>query len=72
MLFIEREVAKLDKNNEFYRILYNMTKEIKDINTIIEKSRPIYDEFYKSNLGFINDELNYGIAITIICNKMKS
>lgn len=72
MLFIEREVAKLDKNNEFYRILYNMTKEIKDINTIIEKSRPIYDEFYKSNLGFIEDELNYGIAITIICNKINN
>lgn len=49
-----------------------MTKEIKDVNMIIEKSRPIYDEFYKSNLGFINDELNYGIAITIIANKINN
>ena len=47
-------------------------KQITDVNMIIEKSRPIYDEFYKSNLGFINDELNYSIAITIIANKINN
>jgi hypothetical protein len=72
MVFIERKVAKLDETNEFYKIIYNMTKEIKDIDTIIKKSRPIYDEFYKSNLGFIDDELNYDIAITIIVNKINN
>lgn len=72
MLFIERKVAKLSDDNEFYKIINNMTKEIKDVNMIIEKSRPIYDEFYKSNLGFINDELNYSIAITIIVNKINN
>lgn len=72
MLFIERKVATLNEDNEFYKIINNMTKEIKDVNMIIEKSRPIYDEFYKSNLGFINDELNYGIAITIIANKINN
>ena len=72
MLFIERKVATLNDDNEFYKIINNMTKEIKDVNMIIEKSRPIYDEFYKSNLGFINDELNYSIAITIIANKINN
>lgn len=72
MVFIERKVAKLDENNEFYKIINNMTKEIKDVDTIIKKSRPIYDEFYKSNLGFIDDELNYNIAVTIIVNKINN
>lgn len=72
MLFIERKVAKLNIENEFYKIINNMTNEIKDVNMIIEKSRPIYDEFYKSDLGFINDKLNYSIAITIISNKINN
>ena len=72
MLFIERKVATLNNDNEFYKIISNMTTEIKDVNMIIKKSRPIYDEFYKSNLGFINDELNYSIAITIITNKINN
>lgn len=70
LLFIERKVNKIDKENEFYKIIYNMTKEIKDNDTIISKSRPIYDEFYQSSLGFINEELNYGIAVTIIANRI--
>lgn len=70
LLFIERQVNKVNKENEFYKIIYNMTKEIKDNDVIITKSRPIYDEFYKSSLGFISDDLNYGIAVTIIANRI--
>lgn len=70
LLFIERQVNKMDKENEFYKIIYNMTQEIKDNDVIISKSRPIYDEFYKGSLGFISEELNYKIAVIIIINRI--
>ncbi len=70
MIFIEKKVSQLDHEHEFYKIISNMVNEIKDNDIIIKKSRPVYDEFYKSDLGFINDELHYGIAITIIANKI--
>lgn len=72
MIFIERKVSQLNTEHEFYKIINNMVKEIKDVDTIIRKSRPIYDEFYKSDLGFIIDELHYGIAVTIIVNKINN
>lgn len=70
MIFIERRVKNLDNNAEFYKIIYNMSNEIVDIDTIIKKSRPIYDEFYKTELGFINDELLYGIAVANLANRI--
>lgn len=72
MIFVEKIVKSLDINNEFYRVVSNMAKEIDDANLIVEKTKPIYDEFYKEDLGFINDELLYGIAVTIIVNKIRS
>lgn len=70
MIFVERKVKQLNENSEFYKIVSNMAKEIKDIDIIINKSRPVYDEFYKSTLGFINDELLYGIAIATMTNRI--
>ena len=70
MIFVERKVKQLNKNSEFYKIISNMAKEIKDVDAVIKKSRPVYDEFYKSNLGFINDELLYGIAIATMTNRI--
>lgn len=72
MIFVERKVKQLDDNNDFYKIISNMSKEIKDVDTIIKKSRPIYDEFYKVSLGFINDELLYGMAIAILTNSFNN
>lgn len=69
MMFVEKIVRLLDENNEFYKIIANMRKEINNDDTISKKSRPIYDEFYKSSLGFIDDEILYNIAIAIISNK---
>lgn len=68
--FVERKVKQLNQNSEFYKIISNMAKEIKDVDAIIKKSRPVYDEFYKSTLGFINDELLYGIAIATMINRI--
>lgn len=70
MIFVERKVKQLNENSEFYKIISNMAKEIKDVDEIIKKSRPVYDEFYKSTLGFINDELLYGIAIATMANRI--
>lgn len=70
MIFVERKVKQLNENSEFYKIISNMAKEIKDVDTVIKKSRPVYDEFYKSTLGFINDELLYGIAIATMTNRI--
>lgn len=70
MIFVERKVKQLNENSEFYKIISNMAKEIKDVDAIIKKSRPVYDEFYKSTLGFINDELLYGIAIATMINRI--
>ena len=70
MIFVERKVKQLNENSEFYKIISNMAKEIKDVDAIIKKSRPVYDEFYKSTLGFINDELLYGIAIATMANRI--
>ena len=72
MIFIERKVKQIDDNNEFYKIIFNMAQEIKDVDVIIKKSRPIYDEFYKSTLGFINDELLYGISIVTLTNRINN
>ena len=70
MIFVERKVKQLNADSEFYKMISNMAKEIKDIEVIINKSRPIYDEFYKSELGFISDDLLYGIAIATLTNRI--
>ena len=68
MIFVEEKVKLLDENSDFYKIVSNMSKELNDLSIITKKTRTIYDEFYRSELGFINDELLYDIAIAIIYN----
>ena len=71
-LFVRDQVKQLNSESEFYKIIANMLNEIKDIDTIIKKSKPIYDEFYKSSLGYVEDEMLYIIAIDIMTNNMKN
>ena len=72
MLFIERMIKQMDKNSEFKKIIENMTQSIDDHNIIINKSRPIYNQYYQHELGYISgDDLLYGMAITIMVNRMK-
>ncbi|MCL2220864.1 MAG: hypothetical protein FWC20_01125 [Oscillospiraceae bacterium] len=71
MLFVERVVNNIDESSEFYRIIRNMTESINNINQIISKSRPIYKQYYQAELGYISgDDLLYGMAITIMVNKL--
>ena len=71
MLFVERMIRNIDENSEFYRIIKNMTQSTDNHNLIISKSRPIYKQYYKGELGSLNgDDLLYGMAITIMINKI--
>ena len=72
MLFVERMIKRMDVNSEFNRIITNMAQSIDDHNLIINKSRPIYKQYYQRELGFINgDDLLYGMAITIMVNNVR-
>jgi len=72
MLFVERMIKNMDENSEFSKIITNMAKSIENHNLIINKSRPIYKQYYQSELGYLNgDDLLYGLAITIMVNRVK-
>ena len=72
MLFVEKMIRKMPENSEFKKIIENMAKSIDDHNLIINKSRPVYKQFYQSELGYISgDDLLYGMAITIMVNNVK-
>jgi len=72
MLFVERMIRSMDENSEFNKIITNMALSIENHNLIINKSRPIYKQYYQSELGHISgDELLYGLAITIMVNRVK-
>ena len=71
LVFIEEKIKLLKRNSEFYRIISNIKKEFKDIRLVIEKSKSIYDEFYKRNLGLIDSNSPlYNIAIKIMVRKI--
>lgn len=70
IMFVNRQVSKVKENDEFYNIVFNMSKEIKDTKLIEEKVRPIYDEFYSAKYGSIKGNLLFSMFITILINKM--
>jgi len=62
----------MDPNSEFSKIITNMAQSIDNHNLIISKSRPIYKQYYQDELGYISgDDLLYGMAITIMVNRVK-
>lgn len=71
LVFIEEKIKLLKRDSEFYRIISSIKKEFKDTDIVIEKSKSIYDEFYKRNLGLIDSGSPlYNIAIKIIVRKI--
>ena len=71
LIFIEEKIKFLKLDSEFYIMISNMKKEFEDINLVIEKSKPIYDEFYKNDLGLIDsNSLLYNVAINAIVSKI--
>ena len=72
MLFVERMIQNMDESSEFNQIIKNMAQSIDNHNDIINRSRPIYKQYYQSELGYINgDDLLYGMAITIMVNRIR-
>lgn len=71
ILFIEQKVKNIDQTGEFYKIIKNMAKEIKNPEKIIEKTRPVYDEFYRYEMGGIEDEIQYNFAIVNMVNRIQ-
>lgn len=71
LVFIKEKIKLLKRDSEFYRIISSIKKEFKDTNIVIEKSKSVYDEFYKRNLGLIDSGSPlYNIAIKIIVRKI--
>lgn len=69
--YFKEKIKLLKRDSEFYRIISSIKKEFKDTNIVIEKSKSIYDEFYKRNLGLIDSGSPlYNIAIKIIVRKI--
>ena len=70
MMFINRQVLNLSEDDEFYSIVSNMIREFKEPDLIIDKVRPIYDEFYSVKHGYIKDDLLFAMFIVVLCNKI--
>ena len=68
IMFLESKIELLDKDNEFYKIVKNISKEINDIDVIVDKVKPIYNEFYRNELGNINNEVLFMLTLLIIDN----
>ena len=71
LLFFENAACSLNDSSEFYKIISNLVSEFNDINLIIKKSRPLYDEFYTKYLFSINKDIYYDITIAILANHIK-
>ena len=70
MLFVERRIKNIKANSEFNKIISNMAHSIDNHNLIINKTRPIYKQYYQKELGYISgDDFLYGMAITIMVNR---
>jgi hypothetical protein len=72
MLFVERMIKSIRPDSEFNKIITNMALSIGNHNLIINKSRPVYKQYYLKELGYISgDDFLYGMAITIMVNRAK-
>lgn len=65
IVFLESKINNLSLNDELYKIISKMITEIGDMEIIYKKLLPIYHEFYREKLGFVNDNM-FKIAIIII------
>ena len=65
IVFLESKINNLSSNDELYKIISKMITEIGDMEIIYKKLLPIYHEFYREKLGFVNDDI-FRIAIIIV------
>lgn len=70
IIFLEKKINALTNDDEFYKIIDDMIKEIDDMEIVYENTLPIYKEFYESKLGFVNEYM-FRVATMIINDKVK-
>lgn len=70
LVFIDKEAKNIKKDNEFFVIISNMSKEINDIEIIIQKTKPLYQEFYKEDLGNIKNDILYRYFVKLLVMKI--
>jgi len=69
LFFIENHIINIDDNTEFYQILNNMICEVKSIDLVSKKIKPIYHEFYQEQFGNVDDDLLLKMIISILYSK---
>ena len=70
IIFLEKKINALTNDNEFYKIIDDMIKEVDDMEIVYENTLPIYKEFYESKLGFVNEYM-FRVATMIINDKVR-
>ncbi len=70
IIFLEKKINSLTNDDEFYKIIDDMIKEVDDMEIVYENTLPIYKEFYESKLGFVNEYM-FRVATMIINDKVK-
>ena len=70
IIFLEKKINALTNDDEFYKIIDDMIKEVDDLEIVYENTLPIYKEFYESKLGFV-DEYMFRVATMIINDKVR-
>ena len=64
------KVRNIPETSEFFKIIKNISTEIKDIDLIVKDTKPIYDKFYKESLLCISDINIYKIFIQLLISKI--
>lgn len=70
IIFLEKKINALKNDDEFYKIIDDMIKEVDDMEIVYENTLPIYKEFYESKLGFVNEYM-FRVATMIINDKVR-
>lgn len=70
IIFLEKKINALANDDEFYKIIDDMIKEVDDMEIVYENTLPIYKEFYESKLGFVNEYM-FRVATMIINDKVR-
>lgn len=66
IIFAIKQVYFKSDEDEFCKIVSNMQKEMADYEMTIQKSKVVFNEFYKSQFGNIEDDILYDIMISLI------
>ena len=72
LLVANKVKNKINKNSEFYKILYNLINEFDDIGLIYDRTLDLYKEFYLNELNYTFNEIDYAIIIILLFYDIKN